>query len=68
MPRKIFRKKAIKEMVPLQPGDMQSTFADVDALKNIINYQPKVNLDEGIKNFVTGIKTISNISFLLINK
>ena len=53
---KYLGKKAIKEMVPLQPGDMQSTFADVDALKNIINYQPKINLDEGIKNFCNWYK------------
>ena len=53
---KYLGKKAIKEMLPLQPGDMQSTFADVDALKDIINYQPKIDLDEGIKNFCNWYK------------
>ena len=43
---KYLGKKAIKEMVPFQSGDMESTFADIDALKSIINYEPKTNLDE----------------------
>ena len=57
---KYLGKKAIKEMVPFQPGDMESTFADVDALKNIINYEPKTNLDEGIKYFCGWYKSYYN--------
>lgn len=57
---KYLGKKAIKEMVSFQPGDMESTFADVDALKNIINYEPKTNLDEGIKYFCGWYKSYYN--------
>ena len=53
-------KKAIKEMVPFQLGDMESTFADVDELKGIIDYQPKTNLDEGIKYFCDWYKSYFN--------
>lgn len=57
---KYLGKKAIKEMVPFQPGDMESTFADIDALKSIINYEPKTNLDEGIKYFCEWYKSYFN--------
>lgn len=57
---KYLGKKAIKEMVPFQSGDMESTFADIDALKSIINYEPKTNLDEGIKYFCEWYKSYFN--------
>jgi UDP-glucuronate 4-epimerase len=57
---KYLGKKAIKEMVPFQPGDMESTFADVDELKSIISYEPKTNLDEGIKYFCEWYKSYFN--------
>ena len=45
-------KKAIKEMLPLQPGDVQATFADVSGLQKDFNYTPSTNLKEGIEQFV----------------
>lgn len=46
-------KQAIKEMLPMQAGDVPDTFADVQALVDDVGYQPKTKLDVGIKNFVT---------------
>lgn len=46
-------KKAIKEMLPLQPGDIPDTFADVTMLQNAVNYKPSTSVREGIRNFVT---------------
>ena len=43
--------EAIKEFLPLQPGDVPDTFADVSDLINDFNYQPKKNLKEGVKDF-----------------
>lgn len=41
-----------KNMLPMQPGDVEQTWADVDDLYNYINYKPKVNLEQGLANFV----------------
>lgn len=46
-------KKAIKEMLPMQAGDVPDTYADVSALAKDTGYAPKTKIDEGIKNFVT---------------
>ncbi len=48
---KHLNKKAIKEMFPFQEGDMESTFADTQLLKEAINFHPKTKLDDGIKLF-----------------
>jgi UDP-glucuronate 4-epimerase len=46
-------KKAIKEMLPMQPGDVPDTYADVSALANDTGYSPKTDLTEGIEKFVS---------------
>jgi UDP-glucuronate 4-epimerase len=45
-------RKAIKNMLPLQPGDVPETFADVDALVEDIGFQPKTPIEEGVRRFV----------------
>lgn len=45
-------KKAKKEFLPMQPGDVLKTFADVSALKNDIGYSPNTSLNKGIEEFV----------------
>ncbi len=45
-------KKAIMEMLPLQPGDVPDTVADVSELQKIVGYKPRVTVEEGVKKFV----------------
>jgi len=45
-------KKAIMRMMPMQPGDISTSFADVQDLIQDIGYAPTVNIDEGVKAFV----------------
>jgi len=45
-------KKAKMEMLPLQPGDVPDTEASVAELRNAVKYQPKVSVEEGVRNFV----------------
>lgn len=45
-------KKAIKNLLPLQPGDVPDTYADVDALIEDVDYKPDTPLEVGIGNFV----------------
>jgi UDP-glucuronate 4-epimerase len=40
------------ELLPAQPGDVAETYADVEALKEAIGFQPETRLDLGIERFV----------------
>ncbi|MCV2886004.1 NAD-dependent epimerase [Aestuariibacter sp. AA17] len=53
-------KKAEKELLPLQPGDVPDTYADVEALVEDVNYRPQTTIKEGIGNFVNWYKTYYN--------
>ena len=46
------KKKADQIMLPMQPGDVPITFADVDDLRNAIGFSPKTEIEDGIKRFV----------------
>ena len=45
-------KKAIMEMLPLQPGDVPDTEADVSELASVVGYKPVVTVEEGVRKFV----------------
>jgi UDP-glucuronate 4-epimerase len=45
-------KKAIKNMLPLQPGDVPDTFADVEDLVRDVGYKPATPVEVGIRRFV----------------
>lgn len=45
-------KKAEKNLLPLQLGDVPDTYANVDALVQDLNYQPQMPIEEGISRFV----------------
>lgn len=49
-------KKAEKIMLPMQPGDVKSTFADVSALMREVGYQPSTRLEDGLASFVSWYK------------
>lgn len=45
-------KKAIKNMLPMQPGDVMATYADVDALIKDVDYKPSTSIEAGVAKFV----------------
>ena len=45
----------IREL-PMQPGDVERTFADVSKAKSLIGYEPKISFKQGIENFVNWYK------------
>jgi len=51
-------KKAQKNFMPMQDGDVVSTYADVSGLIDDFNYKPTTNLQNGIKEFVKWYKDI----------
>ncbi|MEI6745935.1 MAG: NAD-dependent epimerase [Methylococcaceae bacterium] len=50
-------KTAIKNLLPMQAGDVQDTYADVSDLMRDFDYLPKTSLDVGIEKFVKWYKT-----------
>lgn len=45
-------KKAEKNLLPLQPGDVPDTYADVEALMAHTGYRPATPVEEGVRRFV----------------
>lgn len=45
-------RKAIREFLPLQPGDVPNTYADVSALVDAVGYRPATPVRQGVANFV----------------
>ncbi|WP_457612232.1 NAD-dependent epimerase/dehydratase family protein [Methanocaldococcus sp.] len=44
-------KKAIKNYKPIQPGDVERTWADLTRSRKLLGYDPKVKIEEGLKRF-----------------
>ena len=49
---KEFGRTAVKEMLPMQPGDVEATFADVTDLEREIGFRPSTPIEHGIARFV----------------
>jgi len=45
-------KKALKNLLPMQLGDLPDTWADVEALAREVGYRPSTDLERGVKQFV----------------
>ena len=50
-------KKAKLNLLPLQPGDLLDTCADVDDLANDLGYKPETSLEEGVEKFIAWYRT-----------
>ena len=48
---KEFGKSAVKEMLPMQPGDVEATYADVADLERDIGFRPATPIEDGIARF-----------------
>lgn len=54
-------KTAEKELLPLQPGDVVATYANVDDLVEQFQYKPCTSVDEGVNQFVAWYRAYFNI-------
>ena len=45
-------REAVREMLPMQPGDVIETFADVDDLVRDTGFRPQTSIEDGLRNFV----------------
>ena len=41
-----------KILAPMQPGDVEKTFADISSIKNDLGFEPKTTIDQGLPEFV----------------
>jgi UDP-glucuronate 4-epimerase len=49
---KALGRKAEKNLLPLQPGDVPATFADLDNLVRDVGFKPATSIEEGVRRFV----------------
>ena len=49
-------KKAVKNLLPIQEGDVPETYADVDALTEAVGFKPSTSIETGIGNFISWYK------------
>lgn len=54
-------KKAIINFLPIQPGEVEKSEADNSKLQKEFGFQPKINVEEGVKNFVQWFREYYNI-------
>jgi UDP-glucuronate 4-epimerase len=54
-------KNAKKELLPMQDGDVERTYADVQSLIDYIGYKPQTPIQDGITNFVNWYKNYYKI-------
>ena len=56
----VIGKKAIRNYMPMQKGDVMSTWADTSILQNLTGYHPNTNVRDGVKNFVNWYRKYYN--------
>ena len=58
---KAFGKEAQKEFLPMQPGDVITTYASTEKLEKDFEYKPRITIKEGIPKFINWYKEYYNI-------
>jgi UDP-glucuronate 4-epimerase len=58
---KEFGRTAIRDMLPMQPGDVEATFADVADLERDIGFRPATSIEDGIARFATWYREFHRI-------
>lgn len=49
------------KQLPMQPGDVDRTYADISKAKELLGYEPKISFEQGIQNFVNWYKENQNL-------
>lgn len=55
-------REAVREFLPLQPGDVPETFADIEAISRDLGFAPRTSIDEGVPRFVDWYRDYHRIS------
>ena len=54
-------KKAERNILPMQPGDVRATYADIEAIRDDLGYAPTTKIEVGIPRFVDWYRTYHGI-------
>ena len=57
---KVLNIEPVINQLPMQPGDVERTYADISKAKTLIGYEPKTSFEDGIKKFVEWYKENNN--------
>ncbi len=57
----VLGKKAIRNYMPMQKGDVSATWADASLLKNLTDYSPQTNFRDGITRFIEWYREYYNV-------
>lgn len=57
---KVLNVEPVINQLPMQPGDVERTYADTSKAKALIGYEPKTSFEDGIKEFIEWYKENSN--------
>lgn len=55
-------RKAVIDFQPMQPGDVQDTYADISAIQRDLGFDPTTSIDVGIPRFIDWFKTYHHIA------
>ena len=54
-------RKAVYELLPMQPGDVPRTYADIESSRRELGYDPKTSIAEGVPRFIAWFKDYHKI-------
>ena len=52
----LWGKRPLKKMLPMQPGDVSVTYADIDPIVSELNFKPQTRIEVGIPKFINWYK------------
>ena len=55
-------RKADKRLMPMQPGDVRDTYADISAIRHDLGFEPTTTIDEGVPRFVQWYRDYHGLS------
>jgi UDP-glucuronate 4-epimerase len=58
---RLLGRTAVKELLPLQPGDVPESFADIEASRRDLGFEPKTTIETGLARFVEWYKRYQNM-------
>ncbi|MEZ5647912.1 MAG: NAD-dependent epimerase/dehydratase family protein [Alphaproteobacteria bacterium] len=54
-------RKAVLDLLPMQPGDVPRTYADIEASRKDLDYDPRITIEEGIPQFIAWYRKYHNL-------
>ena len=54
-------REAVKDMLPMQPGDVMETYADIGDLMRDVGFKPQTSIEDGIRDFVAWYRGHYNV-------